>query len=197
MNSPTPGFEDIQDRLMNLEKQNRRFKKCGIAVMVLPVFLLGLFSSVVALAQAPTPQNLPSKSAVTADRISVLESKLATLSQKITLLQEEIKILDLEVAHGTSGSREGKADESDLESLKSDVESLKSDVEDKADTSDIDRLKSDLDDKADKPEMDGLQSKLDDLFAFRERFCSAIKFSLAMSGTSTTTSGAGIWNACN
>jgi uncharacterized small protein (DUF1192 family) len=140
-------LEEMSARLLEMEKRNPRFKRVGIVALILPVLLLVLLSSVVVPAQAPAPAIPASKTAVAADRISVLELKVATLSQRIILLQNEIKLLNLEAAHFANGSRGGEADESDLESLKSDLD-------DKADKSDLDRLKSDLEDKADKSDLD-------------------------------------------
>ena len=40
MNSPSHGLEDLQGRLLKLEKQNRRFKQLGVAVLTVPAILL-------------------------------------------------------------------------------------------------------------------------------------------------------------
>ena len=40
MNSCTQGFDDLHRRLLKLENQNRRFKRLGVAALILPVLML-------------------------------------------------------------------------------------------------------------------------------------------------------------
>ena len=40
MTSNPPGIEDVQDRLLKLEKQNRRLKQVGILALIIPPLLL-------------------------------------------------------------------------------------------------------------------------------------------------------------
>lgn len=40
MNSQPNAFEELRDRILKLEKQNRRLKHCGVAVLIIPALVL-------------------------------------------------------------------------------------------------------------------------------------------------------------
>jgi hypothetical protein len=84
-------LEAMHVRLLKLEKQTYRPKKCRIGTLILlAALLVALLSSVPAPAQAPA-----SKQAAAADRISALESKVASISQRLIFLQKETSTLQI------------------------------------------------------------------------------------------------------
>ncbi len=42
MNSHPAGLEDVRERVIKLERQNRRFKRVGVAALIVPALLLVL-----------------------------------------------------------------------------------------------------------------------------------------------------------
>lgn len=157
-------------------------------IVILPLLVSARQQQSVKVPTAQTAKKATAPPPSQEGQIKRMEFEIATLRSQIVLLGTYLRSTSTTPANDSDieelrSKLEDKADDSDLRKLKSDLD-------DKAD-------KRDLDDKADKSEMNGLASKVDDLGTFKQRFCSAINYSLVMNGTSTTPSGAGLWNACH
>jgi hypothetical protein len=70
MNSQPHSFEDLQDRVLKLEKQNRRLKQLGFAVLVLPALLL-------LMGQAPSKKTVEANEFILRDNTGNVRARLA------------------------------------------------------------------------------------------------------------------------
>jgi hypothetical protein len=76
MNSQPHGFEDLRDRVLRLEKQNRRLKQLGVAALIIPAILL-------VMGQAPSRKTVEANEFVLRDDNGNIRAKLF-MTKKIT-----------------------------------------------------------------------------------------------------------------
>jgi hypothetical protein len=79
MNSLPPGLEDLQERLVKLEQQNRQFKQFGVAALVLPALLL-------LLGQAPLKKTVEANEFILRDDGGTIRAKLFVTAKNTTNL---------------------------------------------------------------------------------------------------------------
>jgi hypothetical protein len=77
MNSHLNSLEDLQDRLLKLEKQNRRFKQLGVAALVIPALLL-------VMGQAPSKRTVEANEFILRDDSGNVRARLSTAERHIT-----------------------------------------------------------------------------------------------------------------
>lgn len=70
MNSNQPGLEDLQERVVKLERQNRRFKRLGATALIVPALLL-------LLGQAPSKKTVEANEFVLRDAGGNVRIKLS------------------------------------------------------------------------------------------------------------------------
>jgi hypothetical protein len=84
MNSQPQGFEELRDRVLKLEKQNRRFKQLGVATLIVPALLL-------VMGQAPSKKSVEANEFILRDDSGNVR---ATLSMNAALARPELVLRD-------------------------------------------------------------------------------------------------------
>lgn len=77
MDSQSQSFEDIRARLIRLEKQNRRIKQLGAAVLIIPVILL-------VMGQAPSKKTIEANEFILKDDSGNIRAKLFVTAKNTT-----------------------------------------------------------------------------------------------------------------
>lgn len=100
MNSSPAGFEDLQERIVKLEQQNRRFKQLGAAALIVPALLL-------LLGQAPSKKTVEANEFVLRDASGNVRARLSVA----TLPSGDAKTSTAQfVLFDTQGSQRTKLD---------------------------------------------------------------------------------------
>lgn len=157
-------LDEMQGRVLRLEKQNRRFSRIAIG-------LLMAIASAVLVGHTPasqrnaSPEKSAPKSASISLRLSRLESRVDALSKIANILL---------VAQGKSDN--GSAASSDVDDLSSQVSDLDDKLKNVSD--DVDSLKSDVSDVSDlKSHFDDFKSDVDGLKSFQKAVCAILSAS--------------------
>ena len=88
MNSHQPGLEQLQERVVKLEQQNRRFKRLGMAARIAPAILL-------LLGQAPSKKTVEANEFVLRDDGGNVRARLFMTKETTTTAKQLLGIDDL------------------------------------------------------------------------------------------------------
>jgi hypothetical protein len=81
MNSHPPGFEDLEERLLKLEEQNRRFKQFGAVV-------LAVAAVIVVMGQAPAKKTVEANEFILRDDSGNVRARLFVTTKSTTSMKE-------------------------------------------------------------------------------------------------------------